>query len=127
MSNVTPGLVCAHHHLYSELARGMPAPPEVATDFQGILVQVWWRLDAALDLEMLKWSAKLGDISQTNRIAPRRRQRLSPTARQLPDRRAGFAEGADEMNRQGGSPSTDSIARRTTVCLWSLRSRPRLR
>lgn len=62
MSNVTPGLVCAHHHLYSELARGMPAPPEVATDFQGILDQVWWRLDAALDLDMLEWSAKLGAL-----------------------------------------------------------------
>ena len=62
MSNITPGLVCAHHHLYSELARGMPAPPEVATDFQGILDQVWWRLDAALDLEMLEWSAKLGAL-----------------------------------------------------------------
>jgi cytosine/adenosine deaminase-related metal-dependent hydrolase len=62
MSNVTPGLVCAHHHLYSELARGMPPPPEVATDFQGILEQVWWRLDAALDLEMLEWSAKLGAL-----------------------------------------------------------------
>jgi len=62
MSNVTPGLVCAHHHLYSELARGMPPPPEVATDFQGILEQVWWRLDSALDLEMLEWSAKLGAL-----------------------------------------------------------------
>lgn len=62
MNNVTPGLVCAHHHLYSELARGMPAPPEVATDFQGILDQVWWRLDAALDLDMLEWSAKLGAL-----------------------------------------------------------------
>ncbi len=62
MSAVTPGLVCAHHHLYSELARGMPAPPKVATNFQEILEQVWWRLDAALDLEMLKWSAKLGAL-----------------------------------------------------------------
>jgi cytosine/adenosine deaminase-related metal-dependent hydrolase len=62
MNNVTPGLVCAHHHLYSELARGMPAPPEVATDFQGILDQVWWRLDAALDLDMLEWSVKLGAL-----------------------------------------------------------------
>ena len=62
MNNVTPGLVCAHHHLYSELARGMPAPPEVATTFLGILEQVWWRLDAALDLEMLEWSAKLGAL-----------------------------------------------------------------
>ncbi len=62
MNNVTPGLVCAHTHLYSELARGMPAPPKVATNFQEILEQVWWRLDAALDLEMLEWSAKLGAL-----------------------------------------------------------------
>ncbi len=62
MSAVTPGLVCAHHHLYSALARGMPAPPEVPTDFQGILEQVWWRLDAALDLEMIRWSAMLGAL-----------------------------------------------------------------
>jgi len=62
MTSVTPGLVCAHHHLYSELARGMPAPPKVASNFQEILEQVWWRLDAALDLEMLEWSAKLGAL-----------------------------------------------------------------
>ena len=62
MTATTPGLVCAHHHLYSELARGMPAPPEVATNFQEILEQVWWRLDSALDLEMLEWSAKLGAL-----------------------------------------------------------------
>ena len=40
----------------------MPPPPEVATDFQGILDQIWWRLDAALDLDMLSWSAKLGAL-----------------------------------------------------------------
>ncbi len=62
MTAVTPGLVCAHHHLYSELARGMPAPPAVASNFQEILEQVWWRLDTALDLEMLEWSAKLGAL-----------------------------------------------------------------
>ncbi len=62
MSAVTPGLVCAHHHLYSTLARGMPAPPQTPTTFQEILEQVWWRLDAALDLEMLEWSAKLGAL-----------------------------------------------------------------
>ena len=59
---VTPGLVCAHHHLYSELARGMPAPPRTATTFREILEQVWWRLDTALDLEMIEWSAKLGAL-----------------------------------------------------------------
>src|SRR5262245_54689134 len=60
MGAVTPGFVCAHHHLYSALARGMPAPPRQPTTFQEILEQVWWRLDTALDLEMLHWSAMLG-------------------------------------------------------------------
>lgn len=60
MSTTTHGLVCAHHHLYSTLARGMPAPPRTPTDFKSILDQVWWRLDAALDLDIIYWSAALG-------------------------------------------------------------------
>jgi cytosine/adenosine deaminase-related metal-dependent hydrolase len=62
MSNTTPGLVCAHHHLYSALARGMPPPPQTPTNFQEILEQIWWRLDTALDLDMLYWSAALGAL-----------------------------------------------------------------
>ena len=62
MSAVTPGLVCAHHHLYSTLARGMPAPPRTPRDFAEILELVWWRLDTALDLEMIRWSAMLGAL-----------------------------------------------------------------
>ncbi len=62
MTATTPGLVCGHHHLYSSLARGMPAPPRPPTDFRSILEQVWWRLDTALDLEMLRWSAMLGAL-----------------------------------------------------------------
>jgi cytosine/adenosine deaminase-related metal-dependent hydrolase len=58
----TSGLVCAHHHLYSALARGMPAPPSTPTTFLGVLEGIWWRLDTALDLEMLEWSAKLGAL-----------------------------------------------------------------
>lgn len=58
----TPGLVCAHHHLYSALARGMPAPPRQPHSFTEILEQVWWRLDTALDLEMLAASARLGAL-----------------------------------------------------------------
>lgn len=58
----TPGLVCAHHHLYSSLARGMPAPPSAPHDFLSTLQQIWWRLDAALDLDTLYWSAKLGAV-----------------------------------------------------------------
>jgi len=60
MSAVTPGLVCSHHHLYSALARGMPAPPHQPTKFREILEQVWWRLDVVLDEEMIRWSALLG-------------------------------------------------------------------
>lgn len=60
MSFTTPGLVCGHHHLYSSLARGMPAPPEVPHTFLGVLENVWWRLDAALDLDIIYWSAALG-------------------------------------------------------------------
>ncbi|HSR45622.1 MAG TPA: amidohydrolase family protein [Acidimicrobiia bacterium] len=62
MAATTPGLVCAHHHLYSALARGMPPPPKTPTDFQTILEQIWWRLDTALDLEMIRWSAMLGAV-----------------------------------------------------------------
>ena len=62
MGAVTGGLVCSHHHLYSTLARGMPAPPHTPTDFAQILEQIWWRLDAALDLDMLRASARLGAL-----------------------------------------------------------------
>ena len=60
MGATTPGLVCSHHHLYSTLARGMPAPPAQPDSFRSILEQIWWRLDAALDLDMLYASALLG-------------------------------------------------------------------
>lgn len=62
MSATTPGLVCAHHHLYSALARGMPPPPKTPTSFQEVLEQIWWRLDTALDLDMIRWSAMLGAL-----------------------------------------------------------------
>lgn len=60
MGAQTSGLVCGHHHLYSTLARGMPAPPATPHTFGEILEQIWWRLDAALDLDMLRASARLG-------------------------------------------------------------------
>jgi cytosine/adenosine deaminase-related metal-dependent hydrolase len=62
LTATTPGLVCAHHHLYSALARGMPAPPRTPATFRQILELVWWRLDAALDLEIIEWSARLGAL-----------------------------------------------------------------
>ena len=62
MNAKTPGLVCAHHHLYSALARGMPPPAVTPTDFAEILERIWWRLDVALDLEAIRWSALLGAV-----------------------------------------------------------------
>jgi putative selenium metabolism protein SsnA len=46
---VIPGNVCAHHHLYASLARGMPYRLEPPQRFVQILQRVWWRLDRALD------------------------------------------------------------------------------
>src|SRR5215813_7682023 len=57
---VVPGMVCAHTHLYSTLARGMPAPPRPPSNFKEILELVWWRLDRALDDETIYWSAMAG-------------------------------------------------------------------
>ena len=62
VSATTPGLVCAHHHLYSALARGMPAAPATPGSFLDILKLIWWRLDVALDLDLIEWSAKLAAL-----------------------------------------------------------------
>ena len=62
MTVTTGGLVCAHHHLYSALARGMPPPPATPRSFPEVLEQVWWRLDRALDLDLVRWSALLGAV-----------------------------------------------------------------
>ena len=59
MGDTTPGMVYGHHHLYSSLARGMPAPPVRPANFLQILEQVWWRLDVALDFDMIRASARL--------------------------------------------------------------------
>jgi cytosine/adenosine deaminase-related metal-dependent hydrolase len=40
----------------------MPAPPATPARFTEILEQVWWRLDAVLDLELIRWSALLGAV-----------------------------------------------------------------
>ena len=61
-ARTTAGLVCAHHHLYSALARGMPAPPRTPREFTEILELVWWRLDRALDLDIIEWSARLAAL-----------------------------------------------------------------
>jgi len=51
---VTPSFAIAHHHIYSGLARGMPAPPSTPTNFLEILELIWWRVDKALDTDMVR-------------------------------------------------------------------------
>lgn len=57
--DIAPGAVCAHTHLYSGLARyGMPPPRPPPRNFLEILERVWWRLDRALDVDLLRASAR---------------------------------------------------------------------
>ncbi len=51
-----PGLINAHTHLYSTLARGL-TKTRPASDFTGVLKNLWWRLDSALTLEDCYFSA----------------------------------------------------------------------
>ncbi|WP_215782081.1 putative aminohydrolase SsnA [Paludibacterium sp. B53371] len=53
---VMPGLVCAHNHFYSGLARGIMARIAPCPDFISTLKNLWWRLDRALDEESLYYS-----------------------------------------------------------------------
>jgi len=55
-----PGLINAHTHLYSSLARGMVLPGFSPKTFTEILKQLWWRLDKALDPESVHVSALVG-------------------------------------------------------------------
>jgi putative selenium metabolism protein SsnA len=55
-----PGLINAHTHLYSSLARGMAVSPFAPTSFSEILEQLWWRLDKALDAETVRISGLIG-------------------------------------------------------------------
>jgi putative selenium metabolism protein SsnA len=57
---VIPGNVCAHHHLYSTLARGMPYRLDPPRDFVETLQRIWWRLDRALDPSSIGSSAWVG-------------------------------------------------------------------
>ena len=59
---VFPGLVCAHTHLYSSLARGMPGPSAEPSDFPSMLESVWWKLDRSLDEETTYLSALTGAL-----------------------------------------------------------------
>jgi putative selenium metabolism protein SsnA len=56
---ILPGFICAHHHFYSTMARGMAIPGEPAKNFVEILEKLWWKVDRALDEEDILVSAQL--------------------------------------------------------------------
>jgi putative selenium metabolism protein SsnA len=58
-SVVMPGLINAHHHLYSTFARGFTPPGPPARNFEENLTKLWWKLDSALKSEDVYYSALL--------------------------------------------------------------------
>ncbi|MEG3067723.1 MAG: putative aminohydrolase SsnA [Syntrophaceticus schinkii] len=54
---IMPGLTNTHMHLYSTFARGMALKDAPPTNFIEILERLWWRLDKALTLEDVYYSA----------------------------------------------------------------------
>jgi len=64
---VTPGLVNAHSHLYSALARGMPLTDFSPGDFHSILEGLWWKLDRAHDNQSIFTSAVVGSLAHLRR------------------------------------------------------------
>jgi putative selenium metabolism protein SsnA len=56
---IMPGMINTHMHLYSTFARGMALKEAPPADFLEILHHLWWRLDKALTLDDVYYSALL--------------------------------------------------------------------
>ncbi len=57
-----PGNICAHTHFYGAFARGMAIPGDPLKDFPEILERLWWKLDKALTLDDVRYSALVCSI-----------------------------------------------------------------
>ena len=57
-----PALINCHTHLYSTLARGISLSAPAPRNFPEILKKLWWRLDRALNLDDVYYSALVGLI-----------------------------------------------------------------
>lgn len=54
---IHPGLINAHSHIYSALARGLGIKGHNPTGFVEVLEGMWWRIDRILDVPMTRLSA----------------------------------------------------------------------
>lgn len=54
---ILPANICAHTHFYGAFARGMAIPGDPPRNFMEVLQKLWWKLDRALDLDGVKYSA----------------------------------------------------------------------
>ncbi len=57
---LSPGLVCSHNHFYSALSRGILADILPCNDFTSTLRYLWWKLDRAIDEDILYYSGLIG-------------------------------------------------------------------
>jgi len=57
-----PGFINSHTHIYATFARGMGFSPFNPSSFQELLEQLWWRLDRALSLEDVYYSALVASL-----------------------------------------------------------------
>lgn len=55
---IMPGLINAHTHIYSALARGLSISGNSPTNFYEVLDGTWWAIDRHLDLEATEASAR---------------------------------------------------------------------
>ena len=81
-----PGLINAHHHLYSTFARGFTPPGPLARNFEQNLKNLWWKLDAALESEDVYYSALLAlmDSARAGCTTDHRSSRLTVLLRRQP-------------------------------------------
>jgi putative selenium metabolism protein SsnA len=56
---ILPGFICAHHHFYSTMARGMGIPGEPAENFVQTLERLWWKVDRSLSEEDILISSQI--------------------------------------------------------------------
>ena len=54
---IMPGLINTHHHIYSSFARGLSINNYNPQKFTDILEGMWWKIDEALTLDDIRYSA----------------------------------------------------------------------